>query len=98
VIGVMKFRYELLYKEVYVEDLKVGIVTDIILDAEEWKITHLALKLTDEAAKELLGAKGSFYNNLAIKAVGPASKSCTKKDRIDLQVSKGQVHMYLRPP
>jgi sporulation protein YlmC with PRC-barrel domain len=93
----MKFRYELLYKEVYVENLKVGIITDIILDPEEWKITHFAIKLTSEAAKELLGAKGSFYNTLAIKAVGPASKSCTKKDRIDLQVSKGQMHMYLRP-
>jgi sporulation protein YlmC with PRC-barrel domain len=93
----MKFRDELLYKEVFVENLKVGIVTDVILDAEEWKVTHLSIKLTSEAAKELLGAKGSFYNVLAIKAVGPASKCCTSKNRIDLQISKGQMHIYLRP-
>ena len=94
----MKFRSELLYKEVYVENLKVGIITDVILDAEEWKLTHLEIKLNNEAAKELLGAKGSFNNILAISAVGPASKCCTSKNRVELQVSKGQLHMYLRPP
>ena len=93
----MKFRYELLYKEVYCENLKVGIVTDVIIDVEEWKITHLAIKLTKEAAKELIGAETSFYNILAISAVAPASKN-TAKDRVELQVSKSQVHMYLRPP
>ena len=94
----MKFRYELLYKEVYIEKLKVGIITDVILDAEEWKLTHLEIKLTNEAAKELLGAKGSFNNILAIKAVAPASKWSSSKNRVELQVSKAQLHMYLRPP
>ena len=93
----MKFR-ELVNKEVYVEKLKVGSITDIILDAEEWKITHLEIKLTNEAAKEVFGAKASFQNILAISAVGPASKCCTSKNRVDLQVSKGQLHVYLRPP
>jgi len=93
----MKFRYELLYREVYCENLKVGIVTDVIIDAEEWKITHLAIKLTKEASNEILGAKKSFYNVLAISAVAPASKS-TSKDRVELKVSKSQLHMYLRPP
>jgi sporulation protein YlmC with PRC-barrel domain len=89
----MKFRYELLYKDVYCEDLKVGIITDIIIDSEDWKITHLAIKMTKEATKEILGAKESFYNNLAISAVAPSSK-----DRVELKVSKAQLHMYLRPP
>ncbi len=93
----MKFRYELLYKEVYCENLKLGIITDIILDPEEWKITHLAIKMTKEATKELLGAEKSFYNTLAISAVAPASKS-TSKDRVEVQVSKAQLHMYLHPP
>jgi hypothetical protein len=94
----MKFRPELLYKEVYVENLKVGIITDIVLDPEEWKATHFEIELTKEAAKEVLGAKNSFKNNLAITAVGPASKCCTSKNRIDLQVSKGQLRIYLTPP
>jgi sporulation protein YlmC with PRC-barrel domain len=92
----MKFRSELLYKEVYVEDLKVGIVTDVIMDGEEWKVTHLVVELSKEASKELLGAKGKFLNNLSISAVEPASK--WSNSRVTLQVSKSQLHMYLRPP
>jgi sporulation protein YlmC with PRC-barrel domain len=89
---------ELINKEIWVEDLKVGEVKNVILDGEEWKITHLEVKLTKEAAKEVLGAKKSFVNVLAISAVGPVSKCCTSSTRIDVQVSKGQLHMYLRPP
>jgi sporulation protein YlmC with PRC-barrel domain len=89
---------EIIDKEVYVENFKIGTVKDAIMDAEEWKMTHLEIELTKEAAKELLGAKSSFRNVLAISAVGPASKCCTSKNRIDLQVSKGQLHIYLRPP
>ena len=84
-------------KDVYVENFEVGKVKDVIMDEEEWKITHLEIELTKEAAKELLGAKTSFRNVLAISAVGPASKCCTSRNRVDLQVSKGQLHIYLRP-
>jgi sporulation protein YlmC with PRC-barrel domain len=94
----MNFRYELLYKEIYVENLKVGIVTDVIIDSEEWKITHFEIELTKEAAKEIIGVNSKFKNLLAISAVGPASKCCTSKNRVDLQVSKGQLHIYLKPP
>jgi sporulation protein YlmC with PRC-barrel domain len=89
---------ELIDKEVYVENLRVGKVKDVHIDGEEWKITHLEIELTKEAAKELLGAKSSFRNILAISAVGPASKCCTSTGRIDVQVAKGQLHIYLRPP
>lgn len=89
---------ELIDKEVYVESFKVGKVKGVHVDGEEWKITHLEIELTKEASKELLGAKSSFRNLLAISAVGPASKCCTSTGRIDLQVSKGQLHIYLRPP
>jgi len=89
---------ELLDREVYVESLNVGKVKDVHCDGEDWKITHLEIELTKEAAKELLGAKASFRNVLAISAVGPTSKCCMSRNRIDLQVSKGQLHIYLRPP
>jgi sporulation protein YlmC with PRC-barrel domain len=89
---------EIVHKEVYVESFKVGKVKDVIIDGEDWKVTHLEVELTKEAAKELLGAKSSFRNVLAISAVGPASKCCTSMGRIDLQVSKGQLRIYLRPP
>ncbi len=89
---------EMLDKEVYVEDFKVGTVKDVILDPEEWKVTHLEIQLTKEAAKEFLGAKKSFRNVLAISAIGPGSKCCTVQNRIDAQVSRGQLRIYLRPP
>jgi len=92
-------RYsELINKEVYCEGLRVGRVTDIIIDGETWKLTHLEVELRKEAAKELLGAKTSFKNLLAISAVGPASVDSITESGIDLQVSRGQLRIYLRPP
>jgi sporulation protein YlmC with PRC-barrel domain len=88
---------ELIEKEVYVESFKVGKVKDVQVDGEDWRVTHLEIELTKEAAKELLGVKSSVKNVLAISAAGPASKCCTSAGRIDLQVSKGQLRIYLRP-
>ncbi|MBT0160476.1 hypothetical protein G4O51_10895 [Candidatus Bathyarchaeota archaeon A05DMB-2] len=93
----MKYT-ELMEQPVYCEGLKVGKVKDILVDGEEWKITHFEIELTKEAAKELLGVNASFRNVLAISAVGPASKAITKDSGIDLQVSRGQLRIYLRPP
>ena len=93
----MKYS-ELIGQEVYCEGLRVGKVTDIVIDGEEWKVTHLEVELRREAAKELLGARTSFKNVLAISAVGPASKCCASGNGIDLQVSRGQIRIYLRPP
>lgn len=96
----MKSR-ELIDREVYIKDFKVGKVRGVLIDGEKWKVTHLEVELTKEAAEEVLGVKSSFrnvLNVLAISALGPASKCCTSKDRIDLKVSKGQLRIYLRPP
>jgi sporulation protein YlmC with PRC-barrel domain len=93
----MKFS-ELIGQEVFCEGLKVGKITDVLVDGEEWKITHFEIELKREAAYELLGVKSTFKNILAISAVGPASKSITKTSGIDLQVARGQLRIYLRPP
>lgn len=93
----MKYT-ELVGKEVYCEGLRVGKITDIVIDGEEWKVTHFEVELRREAAYELLGVKSSFKNLLAISAVGPASKALTKDSGLDLQVAKGQLRIYLRPP
>ena len=89
---------ELKNRDVWVENLEVGTIKDVILDDEEWRVTHLEIQLTKEASKELLGAKKSFRNVLAVSAVGSPAKCCTSQTRLDLQVSKGQLHIYLRPP
>ena len=93
----MKYT-ELVGKEVYCEGLRVGRISDIVIDGEEWKVTHFEIELRREAAYELLGVKSSFKNILAISAVGPASKAITKDSGLDLQVAKGQLRIYLRPP
>lgn len=93
----MKFS-ELIGKEVYCEGLRVGKITDVLVDGEEWKITHFEIELRREAAYELVGVKSTFKNVLAISAVGPASKAITKDSGIDLQVARGQLRIYLRPP
>lgn len=92
----MKFT-ELIDKKVYAEDYFVGKVKDVYVDEEEWKITHLEVELTKEAAKELLGARTAFRNSLAISALGKWPDCCTN-DQIKLGVSKGQLNLYLRPP
>jgi len=92
----MKFS-ELIGKEVYCENMKIGKIINIIVDGEEWKITHFEIELKKEAAFEILGVRSTVKNILAISAVGPASKAMTK-DGIDLQVARGQLRIYLRPP
>lgn len=93
----MKFS-ELIGKEVYCEGLRIGKISDVLLDGEEWKITHFEVELSKEAAFELLGVKSSFKNVLAISAVGPASKAMAKGSTINLHIAKGQLRIYLRPP
>ena len=83
-------------REVFIETFKVGKVEDLIFD-EKWKITHLEIDLEKDAAEEILGAKASARNTLAISAMGPEAICCDSRNRVDLKVSKGQLHIYLRP-
>jgi sporulation protein YlmC with PRC-barrel domain len=66
---------ELIGKGVYCGGLRVGKITDVLVDGEEWKITHFEIELRREAAYELVGVKSTFKTVLAISAVGPASKA-----------------------
>lgn len=91
----MKFR-ELLDKDVYVEDEKIAKVKDAAVDPEEWQVTHLEIEMTKEAAKEILGAKTTVRNTLAISALRNGTVCCTDRG-IEIKVAKGQLHIYLRP-
>lgn len=84
-------------KKVFAGDYFVGKVKDIYVNEEEWKVTHLEVELTKEAANELLGARTAFRNTLAISALGKWP-DCCKEDRLNLGVTKGQLNIYLRPP
>jgi sporulation protein YlmC with PRC-barrel domain len=91
---------ELKDKDVFVQDQKIAEVKDVIIDTNEWKVTHLIIELTKEAAEEILGATPamtrSVLNTLAISSLEKGTACCTPTG-IDLKVSKGQLHIYLRP-
>ena len=96
----MKFS-QLMDQYVFVEGgFKVGKVKDVIVDAEEWKVTHLELELTKEASEQILGVRPALFdlprNTLAISALEKGAACCTESG-IDLKVSKGQLAIYMRP-
>jgi len=83
----------LLGKRIVCEDLEVGKVKEFIFDSEQWKITHLEVELTKDAAELVLGVrKGGIRNLLAVSAIGEVDQT------INLNVSKGQLRIYLIPP
>jgi len=91
---------ELTDKDVFADNQKIGKVKDLVIDTDEWKITHLEIELTKEAAEEILGATPaitrSVRNRLAISALEKGMACCTNMG-VELKVSKGQLHIYLRP-
>ena len=91
---------ELKDKDVFVNNEKVAKVRDAVIDTDEWRITHLIIELTKEAAEEILGATPAMtrrvLNTLAISSLEKGTACCTPTG-LDLKVSKGQLHIYLRP-
>jgi len=84
---------DLRWKKVICEDLTVGEVREVIIDPSNWKVTHLEVNLSKEAAELALGPrKGGIRNFLAVSAVGKTNKT------IKLKVKKGQLQIYLKPP
>ena len=88
---------ELLDKDVFVIDEKIGKVKEIEIDLDEWKITRLEIELEKDIAESVLGAKkGGVRNMLNVAALEKGTLRRTDKGLL-LQVSKDQLHMYLRP-
>ena len=84
---------DLRWKKVICEDLTVGEVKEIIIDPSTWKVTHLEVELSKEAAELAFGAKkGGIRNFLAVSAIGKVDKN------VKLKVKKGQLQIYLKPP
>jgi sporulation protein YlmC with PRC-barrel domain len=84
---------DLRWKKVICEDITVGEVKEIIIDPSTWKVTHLEVDLSKEAAELAFGArKGGIRNFLAVSSIGKVNKT------IKLKVKKGQLQIYLKPP
>jgi hypothetical protein len=81
------------WKKIICEDLTVGETKELIIDPATWKVTHLEVDLSKEAAELAFGAKkGGIRNFLAVSAIGDINKT------IKLKVKKGQLQIYLKPP
>jgi sporulation protein YlmC with PRC-barrel domain len=95
----LKFS-ELANKSVFIENQKIGEVKDLVLDPDTWKVSHLEIELTRNAAIELLGVTPGFgqsaRSTLAVSALEDGTACCTDKG-VEIKVSKGQLHIYLRP-
>jgi sporulation protein YlmC with PRC-barrel domain len=89
--------YQLMNRPVWTEDFEVGTVKEISIDPKEWKVTHLEIQLRKEASRDILGAKKSFRNLLAVSAIKKEPDCCSARG-IELQVSKAQLRIYLTPP
>ena len=87
---------DILNKDVLVGEEKIGKVTGVIIDPEEWELTHLEVKLRKDAAKEIFGSKSEATNRLAVSALRKGKACCTKKGVI-IKVSMKQLNIYLRP-
>jgi len=91
---------ELMDKDVFVENQKIAKIKDVTLDTDEWKVTHLVIELTKEGAEEILGATPALtkgvLNKLAISSLKKGTACCTPTG-VEIKVSKGQLHIYLRP-
>jgi sporulation protein YlmC with PRC-barrel domain len=84
---------DLRWKKVICEDLTVGEVKEMIIDPSTWKVTHLEVDLSKEAAELAFGTKkGGIRNFLAVSSIGKVNKT------IKLKVKKGQLQIYLKPP
>lgn len=90
---------QLMDQDVFVDNQKIAKVKDVVIDTEEWKITHLIVELNKNAAEEILGATyavKSVLNKIAISALEKGMACCTDKG-VEIKVSKKQLHIYLRP-
>jgi hypothetical protein len=88
---------QLINRPVWSGDLEIGTVKEVIVDTADWKVTHLEIQLRKEASKEILGAKKSFRNFLAVSAMKKDPDCCTAMG-VELQVTPAQLRIYLKPP
>ena len=88
---------EFIDKDVFALDEKIGKIKEIAVDLNEWKVTHLEVELEKDIAESVLGAKkGGVRNMLDISALEKGAVRRTDKGLL-LQITKDQLHMYLRP-
>jgi sporulation protein YlmC with PRC-barrel domain len=94
----MRMKYkEFMDKDVYAGDEKIGKVKEIGINPENWKVTHLEVELTKDAAESVLGArKGGVRNMLDTSALESGVALWTDRG-LNIRVPKTELHAYLKP-
>ena len=88
---------EVVGRDVFALDEKIGTIKGIKVDPEEWKIDHFEIELEKDVAESVLGAKkGGVRNMLEISALEKGAIRRTDKGLL-LQIRKDQLHVYLKP-
>ena len=88
---------EILDKDVWAVDEKIGKVKEIEIDLDDWRVTQLEVELEKDVAESVLGAKkGGVRNMLDISALEKGAVRRTDKGLL-LQIRKDQLHTYLKP-
>jgi sporulation protein YlmC with PRC-barrel domain len=88
---------EILDKDVWAVDEKIGKVKEIEIDLDDWRVTNLEVELEKDVAESVLGAKkGGVRNMLDISALEKGAVRRTDKGLL-LQIRKDQLHTYLKP-
>jgi sporulation protein YlmC with PRC-barrel domain len=88
---------EILDKDVWAVDEKIGKVKEIEIDLDDRRVTNLEVELEKDVAESVLGAKkGGVRNMLEISALEKGTIRRTDKGLL-LQIRKDQLHTYLKP-
>jgi len=88
---------EILDKELWSVDEKIGKVKEMEIDLDDWRVTQLEVELEKDVAESVLGAKkGGVRNMLDISSLEKGALRRTDKGLL-LQIRKDQLHVYLKP-
>jgi sporulation protein YlmC with PRC-barrel domain len=88
---------EFLDKDVYAEDEKIGKVKEIEINLENWKVTHLEVELTKDAAESVLGAKKHGVRNMLATSALESGVASWNDRGLNLRIPKAELHAYLKP-
>jgi len=88
---------EILGKDVWAVDEKIGRVKEIEIDLDDWKVINVEVELEKDVAESVLGVKkGGVRNMLNVLALEKGAVRRTDKGLL-LQIRKDQLHVYLKP-
>jgi sporulation protein YlmC with PRC-barrel domain len=88
---------EFLDKDVYAEDEKIGKVKEVEINLENWKVTHLEVELTRDAAESVLGAKKHGVRNMLATSALESGVASWNDRGLNLRIPKKELHAYLKP-